>query len=499
MGSHRYWRVIGMEAYGSGDLEISAFYLLDAASERLDSAAIISTSVPPYAGNVLNLQDGNVETTTHWLSSVLPSLVLTWDFGDIPADVRNIQLIGNNHIRFPLVIRLQYFDGTLWVDYDTVSGISWPGNGVPTVVMTLPVIMGEASAIYEFNETDGTVMYDSSPYARHGTYLGALPTTPSLISGGGDRALRISPNEYHIIPNSACSVGSALSVTFIIQYTTPNNLVVLERGSNNNFSIQTFASINFGYQVPDGTIGFTAGATSAAAVAVSNIAFNDGLPHVVSMIYGASLSQCYVIVDGVDVTYRKVYRTVEADGVNWQVGSRSGTYGFGGAMDRVSFHEHALSLSDVVTMHYILMNSRKLLIRQNTVRGRVTSYDSITLPIGAGGLTSYGMIHKNETINMTVDSGSMRDYNTGLLGHGIGRISGTIKKTGTPNTPYYSKVRLVRERDGLLIREIWSDPITGNYSFDYIDELQKFTVLSYDHSGEFNAVISSGNIPEIIN
>lgn len=81
----------------------------------------------------------------------------------------------------------------------------------------------------------------------------------------------------------------------------------------------------------------------------------------------------------------------------------------------------------------------------------------------------------------------LRDHLTGLLGTGRGRVAGTVKEKGTPNAPVYRKVRLIREKDGLLIRELWSHPVTGAYSFDYVDELQLFTVLSYDHTGAYNA------------
>ena len=60
------------------------------------------------------------------------------------------------------------------------------------------------------------------------------------------------------------------------------------------------------------------------------------------------------------------------------------------------------------------------------------------------------------------------------------------------------KVRLVRERDGLVVRETWSDANTGQYEFRYIDELQTWTVIAYDYEQNFRAVIADGITPEII-
>lgn len=74
-----------------------------------------------------------------------------------------------------------------------------------------------------------------------------------------------------------------------------------------------------------------------------------------------------------------------------------------------------------------------------------------------------------------------------------------MKETGDPeNTPVRRRVRLIRDRDGLLIRETWSDPATGEYDFQYVDETEKFTVLSYDHTGNFRAVVADRLTPELM-
>ena len=91
------------------------------------------------------------------------------------------------------------------------------------------------------------------------------------------------------------------------------------------------------------------------------------------------------------------------------------------------------------------------------------------------------------------------DYITGVLGLGIGRVRGeTVELVGAVEVPVQRKLRLHRERDGLLIRELWSNPITGAYSFDYVDELQKYTTLAYDHTGALRAVVADGQIPELM-
>lgn len=77
------------------------------------------------------------------------------------------------------------------------------------------------------------------------------------------------------------------------------------------------------------------------------------------------------------------------------------------------------------------------------------------------------------------------------------RIVGTVKQVGTPNQPVERRVRLFRMRDGIFIRETWSDA-AGNYRFEWIDGAETYFVVSYDHAGLYRAVIADGLVPEAI-
>jgi hypothetical protein len=81
---------------------------------------------------------------------------------------------------------------------------------------------------------------------------------------------------------------------------------------------------------------------------------------------------------------------------------------------------------------------------------------------------------------------------------GDGRVAGTVKVKGAPDYAVYRRVRLIRERDGVFIRETWSHPVTGAYVFDGVDRTQKYTVLSYDHTFNFRAVVADNLTPEVM-
>ena len=128
------------------------------------------------------------------------------------------------------------------------------------------------------------------------------------------------------------------------------------------------------------------------------------------------------------------------------------------------------------------------LIETNIVRGRSAPLDVSVL--GLGPVISYGTTANVPLLHLGVETGSVKDTTSGVLGQGIGRVRGTVKETGMPNSPVFRRVRLIRERDGMLMREVWSDKVTGAYDFTYIDELQTWTVVSYDHLHNYRAVVA---------
>lgn len=84
-----------------------------------------------------------------------------------------------------------------------------------------------------------------------------------------------------------------------------------------------------------------------------------------------------------------------------------------------------------------------------------------------------------------------------LIG-GLGRIYGTVKVDGSPDTPVFRRVRLHRDKDGMVVNEQWSDPVTGAYDFQYIQTGYTYTVIAYDHTEDFRAVVADRIEPELM-
>lgn len=80
---------------------------------------------------------------------------------------------------------------------------------------------------------------------------------------------------------------------------------------------------------------------------------------------------------------------------------------------------------------------------------------------------------------------------------GHGRIYGTVELyTQAGNIPLPRRVRLHRSRDGLLVRETWSNA-QGEYQFDGLTDRYKYDVVAWDNEGTLQSVIANDLVPEV--
>lgn len=91
--------------------------------------------------------------------------------------------------------------------------------------------------------------------------------------------------------------------------------------------------------------------------------------------------------------------------------------------------------------------------------------------------------------------GPMLDQNPSKA-YGLGRIVATVKEKGTPTTiPVVRRVVLHRHRDDMPVAETWSSE-SGAYAFTEVDMSQNYYVVSFDHTGNYRAVIADNLVPE---
>lgn len=74
---------------------------------------------------------------------------------------------------------------------------------------------------------------------------------------------------------------------------------------------------------------------------------------------------------------------------------------------------------------------------------------------------------------------------------GTGFVAGTVKEKAAPtNVPLRRRVLLLDEKHNLVLAETWSDVATGGYRFDNLDLSIRYTVMAYDHTEAYRAVVA---------
>ncbi len=98
------------------------------------------------------------------------------------------------------------------------------------------------------------------------------------------------------------------------------------------------------------------------------------------------------------------------------------------------------------------------------------------------------------TAGVTMAGGGVVNLDT--IDGGTHRVAGTVAEKALPtNTPLVRKVMLIDERSHRVVRETWSDA-AGNYVFNSINANTTYTVISYDHTSQYRAVIADNILPD---
>ena len=444
MAAHRYWRGLSLETYDDSGLELSEFQLLSGVT-RVDAPATLTASAAPLSGSVANLKDDDTSTGAAWASADVRALVLSWDFGaGGSADVTDIRLgAADNKGRFLLHVKLQWSDdGAAWSDLIPVfAGIAWPGVRAKTSSETIgawnrgqhygPVTLSSGGTVAM--QTNGS------------TYVGR-PAVPPKNSG----VLQI---EWEWITNSLAGASAYVGFTEYDELINPANgrLGYTSRGwawANNGVKVNAGNDTAYG-------AGYVLGDVLGAVVnfAAGSITF-----------YKNGVSQGVAFTG---ITFADLYPGVKTGNTgtfHTRVRTKGFTFPVAGADP---------------------WEDRETAITASKVRGKVR-FDS---PLAVQSLAS---IPRPLQMRLESPAKGRKDYLTGVLGEGIGRVRGfTLDYVNPLNKPYPCRVVLVRETDGLVARVQWSKA-DGSYDFQYVDELQSYTVMAYYLAHGKRAVITDG-------
>lgn len=508
MAAARYWRLVGIETYAGGDLELSEIHLYGQ-SGRVDQAATLTCSHAPIAGTLANLQDDNTATVCRFAGAAVRSsgFALQWDFG-APADVAFVRpASAASAERFVAACSLQRSDDLVsWVQVSTFGRFPWPGAG-------------QFSEIAESGAAALVAWYDAS-VASSLTVSGGDVLGWNDISGGG-RHFTVSQSGYRPSLNTTLlakpcvdfSAGKFLEMPAL--YTGGNEWtvwMVLRRTvaatayhslgiyeSADNFWVSPFYAGIWGSPPNPGILSVnnatqTTNSVNGVVSELGCACFSSKGDNTSVKMYWQSLPRA-LSLDQVRNTPLKFGRVG---------GDVSGIYISGGAIAELAVFGRQLTAAEIDALQVYAEGKWGL-----PVSGAVAT---VANPLAAFGPILVDMLLRTPTKTNPQVSASApvpahttasaprlqlaRDVEVG----GQGTIYGTTKAAGAqgaPGIPTKARVVLLHQRSKLPVRETWSDPVTGNYAFVGIDTSQQFLVLAEDAAGSFRPVAANRLTPEV--
>ena len=476
MPAARFWRVVGVETYAGGDLELSELHLYGT-SGRLDATATVTSTHTPTAGTLAALQDDNLATTCRFAGAAVRAggFAIAWDFGvGNTSDVLGLRIgAATNQAEFMSSCTLQYLDSGLWVSLSSFGRFPWPGSSA----------MGQAPSSVSINIPQATLFLsgagdflDSSPVGRPITPSGGVSISSvqelygqeSMLFDGIDGRLTSPPS-----PSLAFSENEDFAISF--------NAWKSENGSQGYdgvISTTTNGSATDGWGVELSTFRGLAFITQGAVV------FSVGANPNTSRWENWEISR----KNGVLRAFRHGQKIHESSNTRAYaqaglcVGSAfPGGYCFKGFLQQVlivkgaALHDEEFvpqSLTEVLSQPF-----EGLPLRSAFCPTKVSA--SATVPAFS--------TRRATPLQLA------RDVEHG----GPGTIYGTTKTKGTPNLPTKARVVLLHQRSKLPVRETWSDPVTGAFAFTGIDTNQRFLTLAEDAEGHFRPVAANRLTPEV--
>ena len=441
MAAARYWRLLGIEAAGGGDLELSEVALYAGAS-RIDGSATLTCSHAPLTGSLADLKDGSTSTACRFAAADVGSagFYLQWDFGSA-VDIAEIKLgSASSAARFLSAATLmQSANPGVWAYAAAFSGAIYPG------VSTLSTSSAGGLAPTTWNPSDK----GSGAVLSGGNLSGYFP---GGTSGSVRSVFGASSGKWYweITGSSYLEAGIATSAMPLMAYpdSSPYAFVLFFNNGdawNNN-----------------------AGKSYASAV-------------------GADVVSVLLDLDARTLSY---WLGGVPKGVAYSLPSDT-YYAFAGSGASVAAtctaNFGASAFAHSPPAGYSAGFGPAAFKLPETAPPAPRTVGSSLLTAAASSVHDFSLRNVGRIV-------AARDTGFG----GTGTIYGTTKTRGTPNQPAKARVVLLHQRSKLPVRETWSDPVTGNFAFTGIDTTQQFLTLAEDAAGNFRPVAANRLTPEVL-
>lgn len=499
MPAARYWRIVGVETYAGGDLELSELHLYDA-SGRVDAAATLTSTIAPAAGTLAALQDDNLATICRFVGASVHSsgFALVWDFGASgAADVIGVRPASVGQSTFIAACDLQYSnDGAKWELLSRFARYGYPGDSSYALSPSnSDPVFSSVALLLQFDGANGsTNIIDSGPQARVVTVAGAAQiTTAQSKWGGGSLLLSGVDSDVSIPTPLSANSPFCMEAWAWLNATDAGEQfhTIFAQGSDRADGEQVFGI----YAAPPNPLRLWFYRGSAFGERIELFG-----PEVISR---QQWAHCALDYDGVTIRgyLNGVLQFSQVSASGWI----ATPYPFRvGRSVVVNYEEYRQGFQGCIGEVRVTPSSRYAASFTPPIQRFPTPQIGGTVyvppPVRANapsvaGVAATALVPTHSTRRAPALQVA-RDVEFG----GSGRIWGTTKikgAAGTPDAPAKSRVVLLHQRSKQPVREVWSDPITGAFVFEGIDTTQQFLTLAEDAAGNFRPVAASRLVPEV--
>ena len=491
MPAARYWRIVGIETYAGGDLELSELHLYGA-SGRLDATATLTSTIAPTAGTLAALQDDNLGTTCRFAAAAVRAsgFALVWDFGaGNTADATGVRMGATAQDVFMAACKLQYStDGAQWTLLSDFARYAWPGTATYTIA---PVVgdpdYDKVSLLLHFDGANGSTTFtDNSP-------------RPKAVTASGSAAISTTQSKFG---------GASLGLT--------GGFLLVEDSADLNTATGDFTIETWGRPASLGASAILFNKANATDAGYPYQAYVSTSGEVIFRSYTDSIQELFTIVTagGLLPVGEQKHLAFVRHGSTFTVyvhGVAAGSASYSGALP---VNAYPMAIGAYSNGSYPLYGHFDEFRFTKGVARYTANFTPPTAPFlnsaaGGGGTVFVApTMHTAASAAQIAASAPVPAFSTRRAASlqlasdvefgGLGTIYGTTKTKGTPNLPTKARVVLLHQRSKLPVRETWSDPVTGAFVFSGIDSSQQFLVLAEDAEGHFRAVAANRLTPEVL-
>ena len=466
MSASKFWRVVGLATWRDGQIALAALHLY-AAGIRVDESASVSVAGVPAEEALLLKQSEFTEQEALLLEPTL-GLAVVWEF-EAAVDIDTLVFAVGDGAGIEGFAVEHCDDGLSWERRSDQSGLIEPAT------FTLHAVPLTADIDSDLILPSGSG--SSSDMSRHLSPVTVYGVTPTVGLHGQALAFEQSSGLVYSYLPRALPGGTY----WIEAWIKP----VLVSGWRPILTLTAPFAGQFGsliFVVTDGRLMLEVRPATGVALRsiVGGVVTANTWSHVaVSVKNGAAK----LFVNGALVASGTTVLDIAFTPVGIGVGTAANRNNpsveyFGGVIDGLRFSiGHAGQESDFTpTAIQLDLVSRTPLLRQNT--------HGVTI-VSLGAIDEHS-VHQAASVPLDVEFS------------GAATIHGTVELYAQAgNIPLPRRVRLYRSRDGLLVRETWSNA-QGEYRFDGITDRYTYDVIAWDHEGLQRSVVANDLTPEVM-